>query len=281
MTFFCILINILVGFPGDQSNIDFTFTPRLVQLYTGAMSELGLDRDNMTVVHWIRKPNTSFCINAKTSKRNSIRYVSCGTVRDLLYALKPLIPNNYEISNIYLATNEVIRKELKLIKTLGFKILNAGKHVYSDILRYVLDLQFMMKANYLISWGRNSSTLGFVTTYRHHSRELSLPEEAWIDASIAGPEVHILLAHKTSSINITKLKHNDYEVISDRPIDDTSVYESVDNKAYGWGRIETSHNYSSSDDYFVLRIVSSIALVSFAILTLRYVHMLWHDRGDW
>lgn len=51
------------------------------------------------------------------------------------------------------------------------KVLNAGKYTYTPLLKYIIDIQAMIKAHTLVTWSKNSSTKNLVLSSRQFSEQ--------------------------------------------------------------------------------------------------------------
>lgn len=164
------------------------FNSRATELFMKAMDELGINPQNdYTAVHWIRKDPlvTPACKDINNAVSDPATQIRCGTISNFVDTLhKVLTPS--QLKNVYVATSETNRRELKGLKGSGLKVLNAGKYTYTPLLKYIIDMQAMIKSHTLITWSRSSSTKNLVLSSRQFSEE-----ETGLGERILGSEIHV------------------------------------------------------------------------------------------
>ena len=193
--------NCVIGTPvGEQfanlkADIPLIFSLRAIQIYELAMIQLDVNPENYTAIQWVRGDPTSHeCAEAGNSDAGSALTVRCADVSSFAASLRTVVDINDAYGNLYVSTSEMNRRDLKILKAQGFKVLNAGKYTYTPMLRYVIDLQAMILARVFITWSFNGTTKEYVIRARKaSSRFLSttaLPPFS-SDLLHSGPEMYI------------------------------------------------------------------------------------------
>ena len=164
------------------------FNSRATELFLKAMDELGINtRSKFTAVHWIRKDPlvTSACKDVNEAESNSALRIRCGTIGNFVDTLQKVLTES-QLKEVYVATSETNRRELKGLKGSGLKVLNAGKYTYTPLLKYIIDMQAMIKAHTLVTWSKSSSTKNLVLSSRQFSEQERVQEKA-----VDGLEIYI------------------------------------------------------------------------------------------
>jgi hypothetical protein len=265
--------NCVIGMPitsqfTDESNappLIPTFNLRAIQLYEKAMMELSVDSENITAIHWIRRDSAApSCGNVSSSIYDSVSSVSCGTVQNFVDVLNRMFPNNS--SNVYISTNEADRRELKSLKGAGFNVLNAGKYVYTPLLKYIIDLQAMMLAQTFISWSGSSSTKDLVVLSRKSS-VLTSSDNSLLDESEAGPEIHVTLPQIDKESGTSMESATSDENNTEDPLENL---EGLDTEATLLAELKSASEPSPIDNSILQYVTHPILIIVVILLLLTW-----------
>ena len=203
-----------IGDPGSDTKLPLKFTQRTLQLYDKAMNELELKARSMIVVQWIRKdPSSSECKSLSESLEPSDMSIKCANLENFVQILGDLLQTNLT-SNVFVTTNELNRKELKGIRSAGYKVLNAGRYIYTPVLKYLVELRSMVFAGTFISWHRDSATKKWAVSARDLNQISILPNGNSSGENSLGAEIYKLPNLNNTNEDLEESEDEDYSVDS-------------------------------------------------------------------
>lgn len=146
-----------------MKSMPIRFTHEATTLFKNAKSVMKLPDNGYTVVHWRRHGTYD-----NDTSINSPKYYAHDLIK--------LVEAKKQNSTVYVATNEVNKTDLAILKSNGYRLGSefAEKLSLNTVETFIVDLQIAIESNVYLHWG-SSSINRFVKTAKemlHHNKRL-------------------------------------------------------------------------------------------------------------